>query len=432
MSVRVVSALPAALAASLLIPLPAPAQPPAGPARCLDVGGVLLQRQGADGPWQPVRGGAAVRADDLLVALPDAGLVSANGAVQVQMAVDIAQRGPLPVLEPALRFHQAKGFDLDVTLDRGIVAFKNVKKEGPARVRVRFHGDKWDLTLKSPGTAVGMEIFGRHAPGVPKCVCDEARGHFKDVPNVEVFLLVLAGKAMLTEDGRETALESPPGIAMVHWNSLTKDEEYRHLDELPPSLKPDTPEELARLQEARNAFRRLAVLPLDAGLELMLESDSPVERRAAVVALGALDMLPRLGAALGDTQHPEVRNLAVIVLRSWIGRGTGQAEYLYDYLTKGKELSPVQTKGVLHLLFGFDEKERRDPLTYEVLIESLKHSKPQVRHLSHWHLVRLVPEGQKIDYDAGAPAADLDRAYQEWRRLVPPGRLPPGLEAPKK
>jgi hypothetical protein len=398
----------------------------------LDVGGVLLQREGADGSWSPVRSGDAVRADDLVVALPDAGLVSANGAVQVQMAFDIGQRGPLPVLEPALRFHEAKGFDLDVTLDRGIVAFKNVKKEGSARVRVRFHGDKWDLTLKTPGTAVGMEIFGRHAPGVPKCVCDESRGKVKDVPDIEIYLLVMAGKATLTEDGRETALEAPPGIAMVHWNSLTKDEEHRHLDELPPPIKPDTPEELARLREARNAFRRLAVLPVGPGLDLMLKSDSPVERRAAVVAFGALDMLPQLGAALGDTKHPEVRDLAVIALRTWIGRGTGQAEYLYDYLTKGKSLSPVQVKGVLHLLFGFNEEERRDPITYEVLIESLKHSAPQVRHLSHWHLVRLVPAGRRIDFDAAAPAADLERAYQEWRRLVPPGRLPPEPEAPKQ
>jgi hypothetical protein len=51
------------------------------------------------------------------------------------------------------------------------------------------------------------------------------------------------------------------------------------------------------------------------------------------------------------------------------------------------------------------------------------------RELARWHLVRLVPEGASIKYDAAAPEAERLQAIAEWRRLVPPGELPP---PPKK
>ena len=62
-------------------------------------------------------------------------------------------------------------------------------------------------------------------------------------------------------------------------------------------------------------------------------------------------------------------------------------------------------------------------------MESLNNPHLAVRTLAHWHLVRLVPAGKEIPYDAAAPAEDRRAAFQRWRDLIPPGQLPP---EPKK
>ena len=59
------------------------------------------------------------------------------------------------------------------------------------------------------------------------------------------------------------------------------------------------------------------------------------------------------------------------------------------------------------------------------MIALLKHSKLPVRELARWHLVRLAPAGKKIDFDAAAPEADRQKAYEQWRALIPEGQLPP-------
>src|SRR5207253_2884304 len=134
---------------------------------------------------------------------------------------------------------------------------------------------------------------------------------------------------------------------------------------------------------------------------------------------------------LGASKHADARDKSIVVLRNFIGRGLGQIEKVYDFLITNRKLSDAQAKTSLHLLIGFDDVERLQPVTYEVLIDCLKHSKLPVRELARWHLIRLVPDGKKINYDAAAPAKERQRAIAEWRALVPTGQLPPNLR-PKK
>ena len=100
---------------------------------------------------------------------------------------------------------------------------------------------------------------------------------------------------------------------------------------------------------------------------------------------------------------------------------------------KGQEQPlPVNNRTVLHLLYGFTPEEKREPATYEVLVGSLNHSRPAVRQLAHWHLVRLVPDGKTIPFNALAPDAELQRAQDQWRALVPAGKLPAPAKAAAK
>src|SRR5262249_22091376 len=87
--------------------------------------------------------------------------------------------------------------------------------------------------------------------------------------------------------------------------------------------------------------------------------------------------------------------------------------------------SEVHAHTILELLYGFTPEQRREPGTYMVLIDYLKHSQAAVRELAYWHLVRLAPAGKSIEYDPTASAAERQRGYEAWRDLIPPGKLPP-------
>jgi hypothetical protein len=70
----------------------------------------------------------------------------------------------------------------------------------------------------------------------------------------------------------------------------------------------------------------------------------------------------------------------------------------------------------------FDPKA---PETYETLIAYLRHDKQPVRELAKWHLDRLAPAGRSIPFDAAAPPEEREKAYKEWKKLIPDGKLPP-------
>jgi uncharacterized protein (TIGR03000 family) len=406
-----------------------PIEPGTGPRVSGPVDGVLLERAKGDKEWRFLDEGAPIRPEAQLVALPQAMLRSANGAVELTMMADIGHRGPLPVYESAIRIHDNPKVDLDLALDRGIVVFGNAKKAGAARVRVHVAEQAWDVTLHQPGTKVGMEIYGRHHPGEPHFIADGDRVKVKDPPTRDVFLLVLTGRASLRTADHEFTLDAPPGPAKVHWDSVARKVEVTHLDKLPESLKPTTPEEVQKYQEVCTNVRRLRDGSLDTMLNKAVESPEHRARTGAVVILGALDKLPRLLEVLANSKYADERDKSITVLRNWVGRGPGQLEKLYTFLTTDRELSPPQAKTAIHLLLGFNEDEMRQPDTYEVLIDLLKHSKLAVRELARWHLVRLAPEGKKIGYDAGAPPEERERAVAQWRALIPAGELPPQLRA---
>jgi hypothetical protein len=400
-------------------------------ARCGPIPGLLLGKSTPAADWQIIHEDEPIRKDMLLLALPDAKIYSGNKTVTMTMLTDTGKRGPLPVYESAVFVHENPKFDLDVTLDRGIVAFYNAKEKGLAKVHLRFHDQSWVLTLQSPGTTVGMEVYGRHAPGTPKFVKIDGKVTLPDPPTIDLFLLVVKGSVSVLTAKEELALDAPPGPAKMHWNNQDKRIGVIQLKKLPPTIRPTTAEEKKFHEKLCAWARHLGEGSLDAALEKSLKSKDPYERKGAVVCLGAMDKLQRLVDVLGGSKHADERDKSIVVLRNFIGRGKGQIEKVYEFLRKERTLSDAQAKTALHLLLGFDEEEQKQPVTYEVLIDLLKHSKLGVRELARWHLIRLVPEGKKIAYDANAPAKERQRAIAEWRALVPIGQLPPNLR-PKK
>jgi hypothetical protein len=412
-----------ALAPVILASQPAQAQENRAGARpkCLSVSGVLL-RQAFNGSWHAIKAGDSIPVGPL-VCLPKAEILSADGAIKLSLLADVGQRGPFPVLEAGVAVTDGPG-DLDVTLDRGIMTLENVREEGKAQARVSFLNATWTVTLNEPGSKVGLELYARFPPGLPNLM----KGKMAD-PVTEVYLIVIKGSVFVEDDHQGFRVVAPPGPAVVQWDSLFKNMHVRHLDKLPDFALNAEEKKLSEKMAA--AASRLAQGNIDKALDGLLASDQKVDRLVGVTLSGALSDLLRVKAGLEDPRHADTRDHAVLVARHWLGRGPGQVARLYQAMKRQPGYSEVQARNAVQMLFGFNERERADPATYELLIHNLDHPRPAIRELARWHLVRLAPAGKKIMYDAAASPEERQRAQKEWQALIPPGEVPVREVAPQ-
>jgi hypothetical protein len=387
--------------------------------------GTLLQRAGSGKEWHALKPGDPVHSGDHYIGLPGAAIESQSGAVRLDLLADLSQQSPYPVREAVVVPHPPKDVDLDFTLDRGRVDLINLKKEGAAKVRVRFRDQTWELTLTEPKTRVALELYGRWQRGVPF----NPKADAKTGPAAELVLLVLHGQANLHAGAQQFAMAAPPGPASYHWDTIDgQDPGPKRLVDLPHWADPQAPvtPEVKAIQAAIERFRqKLASEPVDKVLTEMLHSDNPVDRRGAVTCMGAVDDLQGLFEAFSQSKDAALREHAIQILRHWIGRGPGQDMKLYQALIDKEKYTPGQAATVLQLLHSFGDTEQARPETYEILISYLKHPKLGVRELARWQLYRLVPAGKDIAYDPAGSEADRERASEAWKKLIPSGKLPP-------
>lgn len=405
-----------------LLPAPLLAQGKSSAAvKCTAVHGALLGRS-TPGAWESLPAGAEIEGDRPVVALFGAAFQSLNGAVEARLVADVGQRGPFPVLEAAAAFHRNAPGDLSVTLDRGIMVLTNTKKNGPAKVQLRVGGETFDVELHDSKSKVGIEIYGRHAPGPPILTSPK-----EDAPVLNAAFFALEGESVVTTEKHATRLHAPPGTALFLWDNLTRMPHVERFETLPDSVKPMSPEERKKFETLAGFAQGWSKAPggIVKGIEAGLASKEPMERKAAVVALGALDQLPRLVQVLSDTHQADARDMAILALRHWLGRAPGHCIAMHAHLTTKEGYTPTQAKNLIYLLKGIEEDRRQQPETFDLLIGALNHAKLPARELARWHLVRLAPAGRDIPYDAAAAEPMRLQAIAAWRRLIPEGELPP-------
>jgi hypothetical protein len=402
-------------------------------ARCTTAPGTLLTRREPGRAWDVPGEKDAVRSRDLILALPGvrADIEPKAGGVRLTLWGNFPDLEPFPVLESAAVLHDTRAYDLDFTLDRGRVVVANTKKEGAARVWLRLPGTGWEFVLPSPGDAVALEMAGRVQRGT---------GFRRDLresppPTLLLNLHVLKGNVTFHPGrGAEHGLSAPPGLAYFSWDSLTgPDEGPRRRDKLPEWAEPGYGKKLS--PALRSELEALAKLPKDeaigaalgrwqqSAVELSDADRARVRRRLSVFALGAIDDLEQVTDALASTESSVLREAAVEALRHWIGRAPAQDQRLFRFLVLRQEYSEPHAETVLDLLHSPFAPDR--PETYETLIAYLRHSRVAVRELARWHLSRLAPAGRDIAYDAADPEEQRRKAYDEWKKLVPSGKLPP-------
>lgn len=386
------------------------------------------RQPGSDG-FKVLPENADLYSGDLLVALPGASLQGKNGAVSVKSLADYDGKSPLPALETAFTLNEPKDVDLDVALDRGRVDLTNTKADGAAVVQVRFWDQVWKVTLDSPGTRVALELYGRWPAGSRfKPVRPDDTDATKAAPVASLVLLVLKGSAAVNVGGVTMGMKAPPGPALLEWDSLgIAPPTLQKQEKLPPWAEPNA--ELSadgkKAAEAVEKFRKARAENPQAAITSFLNSGDPAEQRVALVTLGALDDIGRLGQQIGNAKTQEEWDFGVTILRHWLGRSQGHDQKLYAALTSPTQgYTPAHARIIMQLLFGFSPDDLRQPETYEVLIDYLTHDKAAIRNLAAWHLVRLVPQGKSIAYNPNATKEECQKTHREWKKLVPSGQIP--------
>ncbi|HTU20318.1 MAG TPA: hypothetical protein VMG10_19800 [Gemmataceae bacterium] len=416
--VRIFATLVAGMLAGggLLNAEPAGSRPVVG--HLVSKAGTLFAREKPGQDWKSIAAKGEVHDGDLLVGLPGAVLTCANRAVDLTLLTDFNKNSPYPVLEAAVVLHASADHDLDFTLDRGRVDVINRKKEGAARVRIRFHDQQWEATLAEPGTRLALQLYGRWAKGVPF----RKEPGSKDVPAADLLLVVRKGQVELKHGSCYCPMSAPPGPAFLHWdNSGEPEEAPQKLEKLPDWVATEQADsELAqRIKKYIERFRRQIVKSsLREAVRAFVTSEDPYERRVGVITLGALDNLEGLGEVINGTKYPDAWDLAVVVTRHWLGRCPGQDQILYQRLLDKRGLKPVQAAGILQLLHSFGDADLAQPELYKMLVKFLDNDVLGIRGLAHWHLVRLVPAGKKIGFNPLDPKDKRDKARDQWKKLI--------------
>ncbi len=380
--------------------------------------GTLFARTMPGQDWQTVSANGELRAEDLLVGLPGAALSTANGSVGLTLLTDLDKNSPYPILEAAVKLHASSDHDLDFTLDRGRVDVTNRKKEGSARVRIRFHNQQWEATLTEPGTRIALQLYGRWPKGVPF----KKEPGPKDVPAADLLLVVRKGQIELKHGSSFCVMSEPPGPALLHWdNSGELDEAPQKLEKLPDWVATEQSES-ERAQRIMNTIEKLRQRIIKSSPQeaarAAVTSEDPNERATGVIFMGALDDLEGLGSVFHQTKYPDVWDRAVVVVRHWLGRRPGQDQLLYQGLIEKRGLKPPQAASVLQLLHSFGDAQLAQPELYTTLVKYLNSDVLPIRGLAHWHLVRLVPAGKEIGYNPLDPKEKRAMAHDRWKTLI--------------
>lgn len=390
--------------------------------------GTLFQRTKPDEAWQIVPEKGAVYAGDLLLGMPGAVVETGKGAVRLTFLGDLDKNSPRPILEPAVILHPGRDRAIEIELDRGRIEVTNIKDKGEVRVGLRFRDQDWRATLLEPGASFLVELYGRWARGTRFTPNPGP----KDVPEADLIVLVRKGNIELRHARHEHALSAPPGPALLHWESDDpRPEAPQKLDKLPAwAAEKYGTERGKQIEAALEAFRRQAVQssPKEA-LRAFVQSDDPIKRSVAVVVMGGMDDIEGLANVITSTRHRDTWDLAVVVVRHWLGRRAGQDQLLYRYLIEKRDAKPAQAATILQLFHSFSEEDLAHPEVYRMLVRYLDNDRLGIRGLAYWHLIRHIPQGRVFGYDPLAPKEEREKARAQWKKLVDDkiekGELPP-------
>ncbi len=385
---------------------------------------ILLQQNGDAPGWQRLSPEKRVSSTDRLVSLPGyRSDIRMDSGVQIQLWGNLQQfsRTLTGVLESAVTLYANPEVDLDFLLDHGRVLLTNHKDNGPARIRIRFHQEIWDLTLADQESEVAIELFGQCQPYTREPGGSE--------PYLRVFLFALKGQAQLRIRYELHTLFSP---SIIVWdNASGVAPQPQSLPRAPDWWTSKAPPQNRVVQELQAALKELsqrliAKDKIDVVVaEAMRDPTSASSRILAVRCLAAMNDVGKLVDALAEPGHVEVRVVAIEELRHLLGLSSSY-ETIISSALKQKRYTEGQAQTILQLLHGFGPEQQADPATRATAVEYLNHDKLAIRQLTHTLLCSFIPEGQKIQYDPAGGPEQLERGTRDWQKLIQGGKKDEG------
>ena len=384
---------------------------------------VLLARRGEAFPWTPLRPEAQVLTSRALMSLPGyRSEILLDTQVQLTLWGNLSQLCGIPPLlrESAVMLNVPDaGIDLDLVLEWGRVKLANRKESGPARVRLRFAREVWDITLPNGASEVCVELWDTANVAA-------ARDHR---PSDTVVLGLFAkGAVQLERFGVSHEQLAVPDKSRVVWpNSRLSSTPMIELPgwwAKPPSANDDrVADVLIALANWAGPLGTQGALT-ETIQKTVAKTDDLAIQDSGMAFLGALDGAPFLAGHLEPAPHTRTRRAAADALRSWLARSPERADELARYLQVAVR-SPQTAERVLDLLYPCSEPDLKKPETYQKLIAGLNDESLAVRELSAWHLQDYAPaEADAVAFNPADSPENRRICLAKWHQELPPGKLP--------
>lgn len=411
---------------------------------------VVVQAPAGDWVRQKVDAADAgeIPANAVVMALPGyKANVMLDTKVQIHLWGNVPEQVPYRVFESRVKFHPpAPGFDADLTLLGGRIYLKSKKvdaemKPVAAKVRVRFAGEVWDVTLPNGNADALVELISWYEPGTPYARTGGSK------PKREARVAAVSGSVGFHAPERFKPPVSLIEGTQVFWASVSRDGESnvitepKRIENMTEALRDPTLEgerqkmvrslltEAADLVTAHNVgaviLNRLEPPKFATATGPLPERDV-LAPRLAIFAQAALadcspagaDQLKALVDIIRSEQPWLSRQAVVTALAHWLARDSGNTELLYGVLT-GKGMTPDEADRLLPLLRAYISPLKPDPAGLDRLVDLLADESIPVRESALWNIMAVKLESWvPIPFGVNVGAVGAKVNTEEYRSFV--------------
>jgi hypothetical protein len=389
-------------------------------------------------PWERIDATSPeVRATDPVMALPGyKAIVKLKTDVLVHLWGNVPEQVAMKasVMQSRVRFHPPPaGFDADLSLDAGRVYLTTTpRKGGGAKIRVRFAGETWDISLPDEKSEVMVQAHTAYVPGT---LFSREGG---EKPRTEARFAVVRGGATFVAPARFKKFEKLPTWTEIAWDSKSgtlSDPRSVPADDPYTVRLPLMEGELGvALQKALSDMA--AKLTDRSGVRVLLEArmnyaDAPQNVLPVTVAIYCYAAIadgadtPKLIGNLYDVLAERgrfyARRAAVMAVSGWLPRDPGNTKLLCGVMTGPKMVPDEEADLIAQLLRGYSSRERGDTNAVDKLVDLLDHPNLIVREAALGNLIAFFdpdagrsPELGGLNVTArGEPG--YEKALKAWR-----------------